>query len=435
MSPKCQWHHRARQHLLHQTAAAAPRADSPAPPPPAPFPRDDGSHAVVTAAAAHTQAAVPRRRPHWRRRGTRSAATRQATHAAGRRQRVRSATRGTKRRLPRRAPTRPRPPPSAHVMAGATPWSPLWRRRHRRRCHGGARTGRGGARASLPRRAPDARAVCGLTCNRTLGSGRRLPHRPLTRAAPPPFPAGHLTANPAHDYWLTAVGSAGAAQCGSAAAAATADRCLAYSALDIRWPLTWGAGRPPLPSISTHPRAQCLAQVGRGFQNFWPGCKRGSRPIGIEDSRSCPRIAVGLSGCVQGYARCVQPAACLACRAAAPRAPRPDPCGRAAACLCAAAAATTAWRPPSRGQGEGAGARDSWHAARRPPSRAAGAVARAAANGVPVRPAAWRGAVGAAHPPQPLQSAGRRGTAACVCSAATATAVWRPSSWGPVKEG
>jgi len=196
MSPKCQWRHHDRQHLLHQTAAAAPRADSPAPPPPPPFPRDGGRHAVVTAAAAHTQAAVPRWRPHWRRRGTRSAATRQATHAAGRRQRVRRATRGTKRRLPRRAPTRPRPPPSARVMAGATPWSPLWRRRHRRRCHGGSRTGRGGARASLPRRAPHARAVCGLTCNRTFGSGRRLPHRPLTRAAPPPIPSGALDSQP-----------------------------------------------------------------------------------------------------------------------------------------------------------------------------------------------------------------------------------------------
>jgi len=62
----------------------------------------------------------------------------------------------------------------------------------------------------------------------------------------------------------------------------------------------------------------------------------------------------------------------------------------AAACVCAAAAVTPAWRPPAREQGDGAEARASRPAARRPPSGTAGAATRAAANGVRVRPAAWR---------------------------------------------
>jgi len=105
---------------------------------------------------------------------------------------------GTKRRLPRRASTRPRPRtlPRARALAGTTPWSPRRRRTHWRWRRGGALTGRGATRAALQRNAPHARVVCGLTHNLPCGFERRLPHRPLTRAAPPPVPSGAHESRP-----------------------------------------------------------------------------------------------------------------------------------------------------------------------------------------------------------------------------------------------
>ena len=141
-------HTRGRLALAHSTAPAAPDsgrraarrlARAPAPPP---CPCDGGCRAVIAAAAAHTQTAVPRRHPHWRGRGTRSAGTRQATQAAGRRQRTRRATCGTKRRLPRRASagTRARISYLSRAMAAAAPRSPRRRSTNRRKWRSGAHT-------------------------------------------------------------------------------------------------------------------------------------------------------------------------------------------------------------------------------------------------------------------------------------------------------
>jgi len=100
----------ATRHPRDQTAAAPPRPDSPAPPHPPPCSRDGGRHAVVTAAAAHTQAAAPRRRPHGPRGDARVAAAQCAARAVGLRPHVQQHLR--LRTAPAAPPADPgRPPP------------------------------------------------------------------------------------------------------------------------------------------------------------------------------------------------------------------------------------------------------------------------------------------------------------------------------------